>query len=115
MNNTFQETVFWIPPSEPNGIITNYQVIHYIYQNNTGEMSEMLDSSTTMYLIQGLSKLTVCVCVCVYVCMCLYVHVSVCVCMCLCACACVHMSVCLSVCVHLCVYACVYVCVHTYV
>ena len=78
MNNTFKENVFWIPPSEPNGIITNYQVIYFIYQNDTSKLSELLDNSTTMYRIQDLSKLTLCVCVCVCVCLCVWC-VSVCV------------------------------------
>ena len=47
--------VKWSPPAQPNGIITVYRVIYSIYQNNAN-MSEMLNSSTTMYPIDNLSK-----------------------------------------------------------
>ena len=111
MNNTFEETVFWIPPSEPNGIITNYQVLYFIYQNDTGKMSGMLDSSTTTYSIQGLSKLIVCVYVCMHAC----VHVCVCLCLCICVSVSVYMCMCMCVCVYVCLCVCVCVCACVYV
>ena len=56
VNNTFEETVTWAPPLEPNGIITSYQVIYFIYQRNVPMVSEMLDNDTTTYSIGGLGK-----------------------------------------------------------
>ena len=52
----FEETVTWSSPLEPNGIIINYQVIYFIYQNNTGVVSELLDKNDTTYSIQSLCK-----------------------------------------------------------
>ena len=45
----------WSPPSQPNGIITAYQVIYSIYDNATTVMSELLRDDN--YSIRDLSKL----------------------------------------------------------
>ena len=47
----------WSPPSQPNGIITAYQVIYAIYDNATSAMSELLSISRSTYSISNLSKL----------------------------------------------------------
>jgi len=54
--DTNQATVTWKPPSQPNGIITGYQVIYSVYQSDNETMSEVLNDTTTMYLIENLSK-----------------------------------------------------------
>ena len=52
-----QTTVTWSPPSQPNGIITGYQVIYSVYQiPSTKMMSSMLDNTITKYTIESLSK-----------------------------------------------------------
>ena len=53
---TDQNTIIWSPPLQPNGIITGYQVIYSIYQNDSNRASGRLSSSTTRYTIGGLSK-----------------------------------------------------------
>ena len=52
----FEETVTWSSPLELNGMIINYQVIYFIYQNDTGVVSELLDKNDTTYSIQSLCK-----------------------------------------------------------
>ena len=55
--NIDQATVTWRPPSQPNGIITGYQVIYSIYQiPSTKMMSEMLDNTITEFSIDNLSE-----------------------------------------------------------
>ena len=56
---TKEENVTWSPPSQPNGIITDYQVIYSIYENISDMMSELLDNDTYEYSIDGLSKINV--------------------------------------------------------
>ena len=56
---TDQNTIIWNPPLQPNGIITGYQVIYSIYQNDSSRTSEELSSNTTRYTIEGLSKYSV--------------------------------------------------------
>ena len=54
--NIDQATVTWRPPSQPNGIITGYQVIYSIYQiPSTKMMSEVLDNTITEFSIENLS------------------------------------------------------------
>ena len=52
-----QEEIKWRPPSQPNGIITGYQVIYSIYQiPSTKMMSEVLDNTITEFSIDNLSE-----------------------------------------------------------
>ena len=52
-----QATVRWSPPSQPNGIITGYQVIYSVYQIPSTKMtSNMLDNTITEFSIENLSK-----------------------------------------------------------
>ena len=47
----------WSPPSQPNGIITGYQVIYSVYQiPSTKMISNMLDNTITEFFIENLSK-----------------------------------------------------------
>jgi len=49
--------VSWTPPLQSNGIITSYQVNVSAYENNfTTAKSEMLDNTTTSYIIRNLGK-----------------------------------------------------------
>ena len=55
--NTDGAVVTWNAPAQPNGIIINYQVIHYIYQNETAEVqSDLLNPNTRSYSIPGTGK-----------------------------------------------------------
>ena len=51
-----QSTISWSPPSQPNGIITGYQVIYFVYENRTAieMMSAVLSNTTTQYSILNL-------------------------------------------------------------
>ena len=52
-----QQEVTWIPPSQPNGIITGYQVIYSVYQiPSTKMMSDVLDNTITKFSIENLSE-----------------------------------------------------------
>ena len=54
---TSKEEIKWSPPSQPNGIITGYQVIYSIYQiPSTKMMSEVLDNTITEFSIDHLSE-----------------------------------------------------------
>ena len=56
--STVQYIVSWSPPSQPNGIITGYQVIYFVYANRTATemMSAILSNTTTQYSIQNLGR-----------------------------------------------------------
>ena len=55
--NVNQATVTWSPPSQPNGIITGYQVIYFVYQiPSTKMMGDILDNTVTEYYVENLSK-----------------------------------------------------------
>ena len=57
VDNTDGAVVTWNIPVQTNGNITNYQVIYYIYQNDTAEdQSDLLDSNTLSYTIPGTGK-----------------------------------------------------------
>ena len=49
-------TVTWDPPSQSSGVITGYQVIYSIYENDTSTMSDMLSGVVRSYLIRSLGK-----------------------------------------------------------
>ena len=51
----------WGPPATPNGVITGYEVMHSVYQNDTFVRSDML--FVRRYQIENLSKGNVCQCV----------------------------------------------------
>ena len=57
--STVRSTVSWSPPSQPNGIITGYQVIYFVYENRTATemMSATLSNTTMQYSIQNLGRL----------------------------------------------------------
>ena len=57
--STVRSTVSWSPPSQPNGIITGYQVIYFVYENRTVTemMSATLSNTTMQYSIQNLGRL----------------------------------------------------------
>ena len=59
VRDTVRNMIRWSPPSPPNGIITGYQVIYSIYQNDSDRNSDTLSSTTTSYIIEGLSKYSV--------------------------------------------------------
>ena len=57
VDSTDGAVVTWNAPAQPNGIIINYQVIYYIYQNDTAEdQSNLLDPNTLSYTIPGTGK-----------------------------------------------------------
>ena len=57
VNSTDGAVVTWKAPALPNGIILNYQVIYYIYQNDTAkDQSALLDPNTRSYAIPGTGK-----------------------------------------------------------
>ena len=52
-----QGDIKWRPPSQPNGIITGYQVIYFVYQiPSTKIMSDVLDNTITEFSIENSSK-----------------------------------------------------------
>ena len=57
--DTVRNMIIWSPPLQPNGIITGYQVIYSIYQNDSDRISETLSNDTTRYIIEGLGKYSV--------------------------------------------------------
>ena len=57
VDSTDGAVVTWNAPALPNGIIVNYQVIYYIYQNDTAEdQCDLLDPITLNYTIPGTGK-----------------------------------------------------------
>lgn len=54
--STNSETVTWGPPSQPNGVIIYYRVIHFVYQRNANTTSPLLNAASTTYDIPGLGK-----------------------------------------------------------
>ena len=56
VDNTDGAVVTWNIPVQTNGIIINYQVIYYIYQNDTAEQSDLLDPNALSYTIPGTGK-----------------------------------------------------------
>ena len=54
---TVQGDIKWRPPSQPNGIITGYQVIYSIYQlPSTKMMSDVLENTIIDFSIKNLSE-----------------------------------------------------------
>ena len=73
-------TVIWSPPLQPNGIVTNYELMYSVYKNSTN-ISVNISSNAENFTITDLCKLHIFIvtieCVFVGVCMC-----GVCVCVC---------------------------------
>ena len=71
--------VFWTPPSQPNGVITGYQIICSVYGDAANSMNQAVSRNEESFVITDLSELLFCsiiVCICVYMCVC--VSMSVC-------------------------------------
>ena len=51
-----EAVIMWSPPTQPNGVITAYQVIHSIYENTTTMMSSALNRSALNYTLEHLSE-----------------------------------------------------------
>ena len=49
--------VFWTPPSQPNGIITGYQIIYSVYGDTTNSMTEAASKNENSFVITNLSEL----------------------------------------------------------
>ena len=49
--------VFWTPPSQPNGIITGYQIIYSLYGDNTNSMNQAVTENEDSFIITNLSEL----------------------------------------------------------
>ena len=59
LNNT-EVIVMWSPPLQPNGVITSYEVIHQMYEDdNSASVHTRLESTDRSYFIQNLRKLRV--------------------------------------------------------
>ena len=48
--------VFWTPPSQPNGLITGYQIIYSLYGDSTNSMNQAVSSNENSFVITNLSK-----------------------------------------------------------
>ena len=53
--NDTEVRIDWLPPSESTAIITSYQVVYSVYEAVTMK-NVRLNSNTTSYVIQNLSK-----------------------------------------------------------
>ena len=49
--------VFWTPPSQPNGVITGYQIIYSVYGDNTNSMNQAVTENENSFVIANLSEL----------------------------------------------------------
>ena len=59
--NDTEVRIDWVPPLEPSTVITSYEVIYSVYEAVNIAQRVKLNSSTTSYAIQNLSKwLTIC-------------------------------------------------------
>ena len=48
--------VFWTPPSQPNGVITGYQIIYSVYGDSINSMNQAVTSNEDSFVITNLSK-----------------------------------------------------------
>ena len=48
--------VFWTPASQPNGVITGYQIIYFLYGDSTNSMNQAVTSNENSFVIVILSK-----------------------------------------------------------
>ena len=54
--------VFWPPPSQPNGIITGYQIIYSVYGDSTITMNWTVTENEDSFFVTNLSELILPVC-----------------------------------------------------
>ena len=48
--------VFWTPPSQPNGVITGYQIIYSLYGDSINSIIQAVTSNEDSFVITNLSK-----------------------------------------------------------
>ena len=49
--------IFWTPPSQPNGVITGYQIIYYLYGDSRNSMNQAVGNDENSFIITNLSEL----------------------------------------------------------
>ena len=49
--------VFWTPPSQPNGVITGYQIIYSVYGDAANSMNQAVSRNENSYIITNLSEI----------------------------------------------------------
>ena len=49
--------VFWTPPSQPNGVITGYQIIYSVYGDADSSMTEAASINENTFVITNLSEI----------------------------------------------------------
>ena len=49
--------VYWTPPSQPNGVITGYQIIYSVYGDITNRMTLAASRNENSFIITNLSEL----------------------------------------------------------
>ena len=49
--------VFWTPPSQPNGVITGYQIIYSVYGDTDNSMTQAVTRNENSFVITNLSEL----------------------------------------------------------
>jgi len=54
--STTSANVIWIPPNQPNGIITEYKVIYSVYGDTNTRTSNTVSSDDTSFIITDLGK-----------------------------------------------------------
>ena len=54
--STTSANVIWIPPAQPNGIITEYEVIYSVYGDIYNHTSDSVASDETNFIIPDLGK-----------------------------------------------------------
>jgi len=54
--STSAVNVIWIPPAQPNGVITEYEISHSVYGDINNTMTDTVDSSKNTLIIKNLGK-----------------------------------------------------------
>ena len=54
--------VFWTPPSQPNGVITGYQIIYSVYGDSTITMNWTVTENEDSIVVANLSELILPIC-----------------------------------------------------
>ena len=49
--------VYWTPPSQPNGVITGYQIIYSVYGDADDNMTQAVTRNEDSFVIANLSEL----------------------------------------------------------
>ena len=49
--------VIWIPPAQPNGIITEYEISYSVYGDTDNIMSDTVDSNKNTFIIINLGEM----------------------------------------------------------